>query len=155
MKKFSVASLFLILSVLLLVTGSCDSGSCIDETESLLKANLYVTGGNLKAPDSLTVYGINTTEKIYSKTAGVTTALIPLNSAENKSVFVFRINGIYDTVTFRYSSYPHLISKECGYTYYHDFGKEYTEYTKHIIDSIELRNGSITTLNVENIRIFY
>jgi hypothetical protein len=157
MKKLSVSSLIYILPILLLIADSCSDGSCIDETESLLKANLYLYGSStLKAPDSLTVYALNkVSEKVYSKATNVTTALIPLNSAANESVFIIRINGINDTVKFRYTSYPHLISKECGYTYYHDLENNSQEFTKHIIDSIEIKNSTITTLKVENIRIFY
>jgi hypothetical protein len=156
MKKLSVSSLIFILPVLLLIVDSCSDGSCIDETESLLKANLYVYGGAIKAPDSLTVYALNMpSEKVYNKASNVTTALIPLNPTATESVFIFRINGINDTVKFRYTSYPHLISKECGYTYYHDLDKDPFECTNHIIDTIEIKNSTITTLKVENIRIFY
>jgi hypothetical protein len=156
MKKLSVSSLIYILPVLLLLADSCSDGSCIDETESLLKANLYVNGITLKAPDSLTVYALNKPlEKVYNKATNVTTALIPLNPNATESVFIFRINGINDTVKFRYTSYPHLISKECGYTYYHDLENNPPVTTKHIIDEIEIKNSTITTLNVENIRISY
>lgn len=156
MKKLSVSSLVFILPIILLMADSCSGGSCIDETESLLKANFYLNGTTLKAPDSLTVYAINMPSvKVYDKATSVTTALIPLNPSANESVFIFRINGISDTVKFRYTSYPHLISKECGYTYYHDLDKDPPEPTKHIINKIEIKNSTITTLKVENIRISY
>ena len=48
------------------------------------------------------------------------------------ATFVIKINGVTDTIEFQYSSYPHLISKECGYTFYHHLDTV-TNFTKHII----------------------
>ena len=157
MRKLIPRNLTIILSGLILFLLSCTPESCFEETESFLKATLYLNEtGNLRAPDSLTVYGLNMeTNKLYNKTKNVQIALLPLNASTANCVYIIRINGITDTLEFRYSSYPHLVSKECGYTFYHNLISDSLTYTTNAIDSIYIRKNTITTFNEENIRIFY
>jgi len=153
MRKFIRGSLLIILPGTILFLLSCTQGSCFEETESYLKASFY-KNSILTAPDSLTLYGLNTDSTIYNKTASIQPALIPLNASTESCVFVIQINGVVDTIEFQYSSYPHLISKECGYTFYHHLDTV-PKYTQHVIDTIYVSNKTITNLNVENLRIFY
>lgn len=155
MRKLIPGSLLIILSGFFLFLLSCTAGSCFEETESYLKASFYnnVTK-KLLAPDSLTLYGINKDSLIYNKSVNIQTALLPLNTSAESCTFGIQINGITDTIEFRYSSYPHLISKECGYTYFHQLDT-LPYFTKHMIKDIYTLNKTITNLNVENIRIFY
>jgi hypothetical protein len=155
MRKAISRSLIYVLSGLIILTLSCIQGSCFDETESYLKASLFNTSFNkVVAPDSLSLSGLNRDSIIYSKTSDITLALIPLNDTAQSSTFVIKINGITDTIEFLYSSYPHLISKECGYTYYHHLDAE-PIFTKHIIDDIIIDDPTITNLKIENITIKY
>jgi hypothetical protein len=144
-----------VLLVTLVQLTSCTPQACNEEIQSLVKATFYnyVTGKTL-APDSLTVYGLGKdTVRLYNKSINITIAQIPLNASKGTSSFVFRINGITDTLDFLYTSYPHLVSKECGFTYYHVLNS-YTV-TGNAIDTIIFINKNITTVNEENIRIFY
>jgi hypothetical protein len=155
MRKIVPRSLIPVLSGLIIILYSCAQASCFDETESYLKASLYNTSfSKILAPDSLTLYGMNRDSIIYNKVADLTVALIPLNDTAQRSSFVIKINGITDTIEFRYSSYPHLISKECGYTYYHHLDT-LPIFTKHIIDTILIESSTITNLKIENITIKY
>lgn len=156
MKKVISRSLIVLISGLTLVLYSCTPQTCFDETESLLKASFYDYKLKTKlAPDTVTMYGLNgETNKIYDNALKLEPALIPLNSAADSCVIIIRINGINDTVTFKYTSYPHLISKECGYTFYHNLDTNRI-FTRHTIDSIHIKTGLITTLNGENIQIYY
>lgn len=141
--------------LILLYFAACTPESCLEETESFLEASFYsyATGGIL-APDSLTLYGTGRdTSMIYSSLAAVKIASIPLNPAETTSSFVIMINGVEDTLVFSHFSYPHLISRECGYTFYHNLDS--MSFTKNAIDSVWIRNNIITTFDEENIRIFY
>jgi hypothetical protein len=156
MRRYISRSLFIIISGFILFLFSCTPGSCFEETESYLKASFY-TGGDtkiLKAPDSLTIYGLNGTSKLYNKATRIDHALLPLNASAPECTFIIKINGITDTITFTYTNYPHLISKECGYTFYHKLDTV-RDFSKHIIKDIYSGNLTITTSNVENIRIFY
>jgi hypothetical protein len=131
---------------------SCAPSACFEETNSYLKASFY-SNENQLAPDSLSVSGLGQTTKIYDKARKIQPALLPLNASAGSCTFVIRINGVNDTIQFLYSSYPHLISKECGYTFYHTLDSH--AFTKNNIDTILIINRSVTTANEENIRIFY
>jgi hypothetical protein len=154
MRKFFPGSYCIILSGIVLFLLSCTAGSCFEETESYLKASFY-SNTRLTAPDSLTLFGLNNDSLIYNNTANVQPALIPLNASKDSCSFVIIINGVADTIEFRYTSYPHLISKECGYTYYHQLDTALNKPGYHAIKKIYVSNKTITNLNVENIRIFY
>jgi len=156
MNKFITGSLFIVLSGFFLLFYSCTPQSCFEQTNALVKATLYLNKTGLLAPDSLTVYGLNMeTNKLYDKAKSITIAQLPLNASESHSTFIIKINGITDTLEFWYTSYPHLVSKECGYTFYHNLISDSTVYSNNIIDYVDIRNNNITTLNEENIRIFY
>mgnify|MGYP001590654895 CR=1 FL=1 len=132
---------------------SCAPEACFEETNAYLKASFYISNEEQVAPDSLTVFGLGQTTKIYNKAGNVQPALLPLNASAGSCIYIIRINGLNDTIQFLYSSYPHLISKECGYTFYHIL--DLPVYTQNNIDTILIINRSITTANEENIRIFY
>lgn len=155
MRKFIPGYLIFTMAALILFELSCTPESCFEETESFLKASFYDDATKeILAPDSLTVYGLNMdSNKIYNKTTGVQTALLPLNSATDRCTFIIIVNGITDTLELRYDSYPHLISKECGYTFYHNIDSP--AYSTNSIKYIYLNKSNITTVNEENIRIFY
>jgi hypothetical protein len=153
-KVYHVIFIFLMVCCSLYL-GSCAAGSCFDETESRVKATFYsVETHKPLTADSVTLYGINMdTMKIYDKTLNLKSAEFPLYAAEPGCTFVIRINGINDTLQFRYSSYPHLLSKECGYTYF--FNLDTAIHSVNIIDSISIDKKTITTFNEENMRIFF
>jgi hypothetical protein len=155
MRNFLNAILFLTLAGLCQIMISCTAGSCLDETESRVKATFYSDStGQPLTPDSVTLYGITMdTLKIYDKTEKLKSAEFPLFAARPECKFVIRINGTDDTIEFRYTSYPHIISKECGYTFYYDL--DTVIHSFHIIKSISVDKKNITTLNEENMRIFY
>jgi hypothetical protein len=141
---------FAALSAILL---SCTPEACFDETNAYLKATFYSNDTKeKKTPDSLSVKGIDIPEKLYDRKSDVQPGLFPLDASEITCSFEIKINDVTDTVTFLYSSYPHLISKECGYTFYHRLD---TFFCKNESFYIYRSSDNITTANEENIRIFY
>ena len=155
MRKYIPGNLIFILAGFVMFLASCSPGSCFDETESRVKATFYsMETGKPIAPDSVTLFGFNMdTLEIYDKTANLKSAEFPLDAEEQDCKFVIRINGITDTIEFIYSSYPHLLSKECGYTFFYTLDTD--THTTNAIDSISITKNTITTFNEENIRIFY
>jgi hypothetical protein len=155
MKKLFHAILLLILAGFGLYLNSCTLGSCFDETESRVKATFYsIETGKTLVPDSVTLFGINMdTLKIYDKTTSLKMAEFPLYAAEPGCKFIIRINGINDTLEFIYTSYTHLLSKECGYTFFYNL--DTVIHSINIIDSISINKKTITTFNEENMRIFF
>ncbi|MBN2633611.1 MAG: hypothetical protein JXR66_08650 [Bacteroidales bacterium] len=154
-KKSYIHSVILILVVLIFGSVACTPGSCFEETNALVKSSFYSdTSGLMAAPDSVSIYGgDNDTNLIYNKSRKPDRVLLPLDASATECSFVIEINGITDTITFTYSSYPHLVSKECGYTYFYTI--EDPLFTGNIIDTITLTKNTITTLAEENIRIYY
>ena len=135
----------------LAVTISCTPEACFEETNAYLKATFYNNASKEKeAPANLTLIGLNKTDTLYNKDSGIQPALFPLDASNDTCTFIIRINEITDTLQFIYSSYPHLISKECGYTFYHRLD---TFISSNIY--IYKSSNNITTSNEENIRIFY
>ncbi len=134
---------------------SCTPGSCFEDTNAFVKVTFYISAtGKRVAPDSLTVFGLGMdTTKLYNKEANIQPALLPLNADADNSVFIIKINGITDTMSFTYNNYPHLISKECGYSLYHTIDTPIV--TKNKIVSVRILNRNITTINDENLRIYY
>ena len=152
MKSFTY--LFPALTLILLFQ-ACTPESCFEETDAFVKASFYKDDtGLLTPPDSITLFGMGMeSSKLYNKGLKIQPALFPLNAANGISIFIIRINGITDTLTFTYSSYPHLISKECGYAFYHNIDTPLV--TNNVIKSVTLMKSNITTINEENIRINY
>ena len=140
---------------LICILSSCTPESCFEETNAFVKVSFYLNeGGKRVAPDSLTLFGLGMeTNKLYEKARGVQPALLPLNTAAENSIFIIIINGVTDTISLTYNSFPHLISKECGYSFYHKI--DTPSITNHAIGTIRVMNRNITTLNEENIRIYY
>jgi hypothetical protein len=153
MKKPGHLFFALLITVFSAVIISCTPGACFEETNAYLKATFYSnTSKEKKTPESLTLFGLNKTDTIYKKKSGVQPALFPLDASSGSCTFIIRINNVTDTMHIFYSSYPHLISKECGYTFYHKLD---TAYTTGNAFYIYKNSDNITTANEENIRIFY
>jgi hypothetical protein len=160
MRKFISGGLLIILPCIVLYFISCTPGSCFEETESYLKASFYnYQTGVIITTDSISLRGLNSDSLIYNKNTGLHPALFPLNASTDSSIFIITIKDISDkdisdTIKFIYTSYSHLISKECGYTFYHHLESE-PVFTTHFIKEITIKNKTITNLNVENLRILY
>ncbi|HLN56430.1 MAG TPA: DUF6452 family protein [Bacteroidales bacterium] len=147
---------FLILSAWIVASlTSCTPGSCFEKTDSLLDVTFYdsVTK-KVITPDSLTVFGLGIdTARIYSASRGIKKASLPLNSAADNSIFIITINKITDTLSVFYSSYPHLISKECGYTFYHQIDSLF--HSRNAIHSILIIKRTVTNEDEDNLHLYY
>lgn len=156
MNKYFKGSLIFFVSGLFFSMVSCTPLTCFEDTESFLKASFYKQGTEtILAPDSITLYGVgNENIYLYKKGIKVQPALFALNPSETSCTFVIKINALTDTITFTYNNLPHLISKECGYTYYFNLTED-PVYTNNAIKFLYVKKGSITTTNEENIRIYY
>jgi hypothetical protein len=143
------------ITVSLFLAYSCTPGACFDEMNAFMKASLYrESTGIITPPDSLSLWGAGRdTSKIYDAIKSLKQASFPLDDSSVKCKFTMKINGVYDTITVWYSTYPHLISKECGYIFYHDLDSIHT--SNHKIVKLSITKNSITNQSEENIRIYY
>jgi len=153
--KGSRLTAFIILLVIIRLCVNCTPESCLEETVSTLNATFYKTGSTqVSVADSITIFGIGKeTNKIYDKTPKVSFIKLPLDASSGTCGFVMKINTVTDTLRITYSSYPHLISKECGLVFF--FTLKSYQVSGTTVDTIIFRNSNIATFNEENIRIFY
>jgi hypothetical protein len=155
-RKLSLLLTLLMLACLIItVIQSCTPESCYEDTVSQVKSGFYQTGtGASIIADSVSLYGLEmASTPIHDKSRDLAGVNFPLDPSTGSCSFIFIINGITDTVTFNYSSFPHLISKECGYSMFHTL-ESYIS-TRNLIDTILIPNRNITIPNEENIRIFF
>jgi hypothetical protein len=154
-KMRSLRIILPVLAAILIAAGSCTTGACFEETTAYAKASMYLSSTRkLTAPDSLSLYGPGMdTSMFYSSQKNISRAMLPLDDSKDSCRLVMKINNVRDTLTIWYSSHPHLISKECGYTYYHTIDS--LHFTKNSIDSLSLIKSTITTVLEENLRIYY
>jgi ABC-type oligopeptide transport system substrate-binding subunit len=155
MRHFYQIILIHVLAGLSFFMVACTEGSCFDETESQVKSTFYDKQTlSPHAPDSVTLYGINMDSlMIYDNAINQKIIEFPLYGEDSRRKFTLIINGIYDTVEFAYNSSIHLISKECGYTFYYNLDTVW--YSTNAIDSVSITKKTVTTFNEENMRIFY
>lgn len=141
--------------VFTLLIFSCTPQPCYQDTNATVEADFFQTGtGTSLTADSVTLFALGRdTSKIYKQATSLHTIYIPLNPATDSCSFYLKINETTDTITFYYTSYPYLISKECGYTYYFLLTKP-VKHDKALPD-YNIINAHITTVNEENVRIFY
>ena len=77
---------------LILFCYSCTPGSCYDETEAKIKASFFMSDNSAnEAPDSVTIFGINTDSLLYNKSTGIRQALLPLDPSTESCTFVIKI----------------------------------------------------------------
>jgi hypothetical protein len=147
--------ILIVATTVIFLLSSCSPGSCFEETNAYVKAKFFLTStSKAAAPDSITLYGVGRENSyVYLKALKVSQALMPLDASAENCSLVLKINGVNDTISFTYSTYSKLISKECGYAFYHSI--ETPEYTKHIIDTVIVVKSTITTLSEQNISIYY
>lgn len=149
---------FLMAIAILFCSGllSCTPESCFEETRATVKVMFYDTAGVARQADSITIRGIGAdTTELYKKELKVRNVLLPLDATDGNSVFLVRINGISDTLSLDYTSFPHLISQECGYAFYHTLADSTPLFSTHIIRRVLVKNRNISTANEENIRIYF
>ncbi|MCU0363489.1 MAG: DUF6452 family protein [Bacteroidales bacterium] len=134
---------------------SCTQEACNEETIPLVVATFYRTGSDsIRTADSVTVYGIGMEDsKLYDNAKKVQYLELPLDMDAASSGFVLKINAVTDTLRLNYSNYPHLVSEECGVTFFHSL--ESYSVSGSRVDTVIFRVRNVTTTYEENIRIFF
>ncbi len=155
MRSFITIILSVFVAILLPGIVSCTPESCLEETIAFVKAPLYSSSSEINvAPTSLTLYGLDLEDnRIYDNTKSVKKAQIPMDPEEENCSFIIGINSGTDTLTFFYTTFTHLISRECGYTFFYNIDSLIT--TRNSIDTVIIKNRYVTTADAENIRIYY
>lgn len=143
------------LALLTLLLSACSEQACYDDKDPVVNVSLFTSGtGASQKSVSLKITGLTGSSPIELFTAtSVSNFSVPLNPAEETSVMVITLNGVADTATVNYSSFVHLVSPECGYTFFNIL--EGLNTTHNIIDSLIIENKNITVDGERNLRLFY
>jgi len=150
------ADLLLVLTVFLMTTGCQYAPKCLEPYDVTLHAR-FVTLAGTQEKDTLLqnadIYGIGREDSLI--TAGKESFSkidFPPDPNRNHCSFIFRYNGLYDTLVFSYLRSVRLLSYECGYI--QEYRNLKVEYTMHQIDSIAVVDTLISNKDDENIKIY-
>lgn len=146
----------------LLETG-CNSVGCTDNQNSLPYAGFYAwPDGQAITLKSIEITGIGAPddEPLYSSGESLSNIYLPFRSEQTVTSYCFHYDqaGIdsdayNDTLTFRYSSRPYFASEECGAMLTYKI--ESLNYTRHLIESVEITDSTITNTDLERIKIYF
>lgn len=144
-----------VMVLLTLLLPACSEQACYDDMDPLVNVILLESGtGAAKKSVSLKITGLEFPSPVVLVTeTSVTKFSVPLNPAAETSVMVILLNGIADTATISYTNFVHVVSPECGYTFYSVINGLNT--THNIIDSLIIENKNITVDGERNMRLFY
>jgi hypothetical protein len=138
-----------------MILNSCSVQPCYEETDPAMNTLLLVSGtGETAKADSLRVYTYRETDTLkFVSLRGASAFSVPLDPAEDESVFLITLNGVTDTAAIRYNRMPHLVSPECGYTIISEITGLNT--THNIIDTLIIENKSVNLDGQTNLHLFY
>lgn len=162
MGKISVV-LALVVTLVALTLGSCNSAGCIDNQSSIPLVGFYSSSTQQGiSVDSISIGGVGAIRDsmIIENGQNVSRVYLPFRSAyDNVSFYIryeqkaLRHDALNDTITFDYESIPYFVSEECGAMYYYQV--KHIAYTRHVIDSVAMPDTLVTNTDVERIRIYF
>lgn len=106
--------------------------------------------------DLLTITALGTDSIILNNENNVFEISVPLRYTDIKTEFVFQHSPLvsqYDTITINHSNTPQFISMDCGYEMKQAIID--IKFTKHLIDSISIKDYNTNTNGRRNLEIFY
>lgn len=163
-KIFNILALSLSALILINVTTSCsEEENCSLMGRSMVNCILYKidplddsVGFDTLA--SLTVTAFETDSIIINNQKEVRDLSLPLRYTTDKTILVFHYNledkpELNDTVYITQNNTPFFESMKCGYTMTQVITG--VKYTKHLIDSINIKSPNANVNGTENLKIFY
>ena len=155
MKWLSIILPTTVFAAMAMILHACSVQPCYEETDPAMNTLLLVSGtGETAKADSLRVYTYRETDTLkFVSLRGTSTFSVPLDPAEDESVFLITLNGGTDKASIRYNRRPHLVSPECGYTIISEITGLST--THNIIDTLIIENKSVNLDGQTNLHLFY
>ena len=149
---------YAILTVAILV--SCSSIDCSVNSLVRMKYQFYHSNGDsLNVLDTMTIvttrvdgsdtiiYDAND-DVVFNKGVGISQFNLPISYTHPEDVLLFTFeiantdSVVADTVWVKKDNYPHFESVDCNTTYFHTLTD--VKYTRNYIDSIVIKNPSVT-----------
>lgn len=147
-----------------LLLGSCGSDGCVENRNSIPRAQFYSYDAQEAAlsVDSISVFGIGQPgdSMLLDSAVAVSQVYLPLRFTQDSTQYVIRYlqqslssPRYNDTLTFVYRAYPYFASIDCGAMY--NFNIDTCRYTRNVLDSVSVIVREITNVDVESVRLFY
>lgn len=150
------AGLLLVLTVFLVTAGCQYAPKCLEPYDVFLHAR-FVTLAGAQEKDTLLlnadIYGTGREDSLI--TAGKESFSkidFPPDPNRDSCSFVFRYNGLSDTLVFSYERSVRLLSYECGFI--QEYKNLKVEHTMHLIDSVAVVDTLVSNKDDENIKIY-
>ncbi len=156
--------LIIVLCILMLSAGGCNSDECFDNQNALPLAGFYDYQEPAKTVsiDSIMIYGFMAPQDsvLWDGKKATDEVYLPFKLTSDTTKYVFKYlqkelarYNITDTVTFIYDREPRLVSAACGVSYL--FTLKDIKHTQMLIDSVACPSGTITNAPVQNLKIFF
>jgi len=145
------------LLLVMMLMAACSSIDCpVNNTVATLYQIRNSDGTELILSDTMTVLTtrvdgveINILDSaLYNKGIGISSFSLPISYLHPEDVLVFKFDNsnkdlhVADTVWIKKDDYPHFESVDCNTSYFHTLTG--VKYTSHYIDSIVIKNPSVT-----------
>jgi hypothetical protein len=144
-----------------MMMSSCsEDNACSAVGRTMLKCNVYTYEEDKTVSKvaivKLTITAFETDSVIINAQANVQEMLLPLRYTKETTVFVLHYGDEgeqKDTILIGHHNTSQFVSLECGY----DMQQTVTDvtYTRHVLDSISVRNINLDVNVQENFRLFY
>ena len=127
------------LLLVMMLMAACSSIDCpVNNTVATLYQIRNSDGTDINILDSA----------LYNKGIGISSFSLPISYLHPEDVLVFKFDNsnkdlhVADTVWIKKDDYPHFESVDCNTSYFHTLTG--VKYTSHYIDSIVIKNPSVT-----------
>ncbi|KAA6325404.1 hypothetical protein EZS27_025382 [termite gut metagenome] len=162
--KKSLKYLFIIILIAcpwagIIISSCSEDTDCSMAGRAMLQCNVYAheDGTLVKvALTQLTVTAFDTDSIIINAQTNAQNISLPLRYTQETTVFVLHYGGneeMKDTITIHHDNISHFISLECGYDMQQSVAD--VAYTRHVLDSLSVKNININMNGQENVQLFY
>lgn len=104
--------------------------------------------------DSLTITALGTDSVIINNQKKVRDIILPLRYAKNVTALVFHYSKTQrDTILIHHTNIPYFVSMDCGYQMKQTIDS--ISFSRHALDSINIKNSEAGIYGKENIKLFY
>ena len=147
--KTNVLQIILFLSIIWILS-ACENKDCITFSRDAVVVQFLDSANNKKDTTFSVVTSIGSNFVFYSDTT-LSTYLLPVNTSESQTTFLFTSNNTTDTLQIGYVRRQRFISEDCGFELqFRAVEILYTSFPNAIS-----QNNDLSTLNETNIEIYH
>ena len=148
----------LVLPVAGFIISSCaEESDCSLTSRATLRGTFYTLDDNnirtAAEVETLTITALGTDSVILNKDTKVKMIFLPLQYTVDTTALVLHFSDeLKDTIVIKHTNTPYFVSMECGYEMNQAITSCY--YTRHKLDSIDIKNNNANKDGTENLQLF-